>query len=154
MSTYRWVALVTCALAFSSLARAGQACDDACKFAAVDAYLSALLTHDASRIPLAPQVRRIENNRLNADGDAALRKDLETSAKYRVIRGLRDMSRYVAGDEVFVIYTVDAGVAGLGQLASGRTFERFRVVDGLISQIEIVVYTSAGRVQQPAWLQP
>jgi hypothetical protein len=154
MSTYRWVALATCALAFAGLARADQPCNDACKIAAADAYLDALISHDASRIPLAPQVRRIENNRLNADGDVALRKDLETSAKYRVIRGLRDMQKYVAGDDVFVIYTVDAGVAGLGQLASGRTFERFRVVNGLITQIEIVVYTSVGRVQQPSWLQP
>jgi hypothetical protein len=130
------------------------ACDDACKLAAVNQYLDALITHRADDVPLTPDVRRIENNRLNAVGADALRRDLNTSSKYKVIRGLRDKRYYIAGDEVFVIYTVDAGLGALGQVASGRTFERFQIADGLIRQIEVVVYTSAGRVQQPAWQLP
>jgi hypothetical protein len=53
-----------------------------------------------------------------------------------------------------VIYTVDAGIKNWPQLASGRTFERFRVANGLIDQIEVVVYTSAGKAVQPPWPAP
>ena len=49
-----------------------------------------------------------------------------------------------------VPYTVDAGLS-TGTLASGRTFERFRVENGWITQIEIVVYTSLGKVPSPEW---
>jgi 3'(2'), 5'-bisphosphate nucleotidase len=148
MITLRHLSL---ALALSLQPAWALACDDACKIAAVEQYLASLLTHDASNIPLAPQVRRIENNRLNADGAAALRKDLETSSKYKVIRGLRDKQLYVAGDDVFAIFTVDAGLGALGQIASGRTFERFRIIKGQITQIEVVVFTSLGKVAQPPW---
>ncbi len=133
---------------------AAHACDNACKVAAVESYLTALQTHDASLIPLTPTVRRIENNLITADTEAGLRKDLSTSAKFKLILGLRDKQIYVAGDEVFVIYTVDAGIKNWPQLASGRTFERFRVVNGLIDQIEVVVYTSAGKAVQPPWPAP
>jgi hypothetical protein len=148
--------LISLGFTLTITAGTGQAmaCDDACKVDAAERYLQALLTHDASAVPLAPHVWRIENNRLNVQGEAAMRKTLETSPAYKVILGLRDKQFYVAGNDVFAIYTVDAGIGGLGQLASARTFERFRVIDGRITQIEIVTYTSAGKARQPAWPAP
>jgi hypothetical protein len=125
-------------------------CDDACKVKAAQSYIDALQSHDATNVPLADHVRRLENNKVNADGADALRQSLNKGAQYRLIRGIRDLSWYVAGADVFAIYTVDAGLS-TGTLASGRTFERFRVENGLITQIEIVVYTSLGKVPAPEW---
>jgi hypothetical protein len=134
-------------LSMPSLARA---CDDDCKLKAARSYIDALLSHDAANVPLADHVRRLENNKVNADGADALRQSLNKGAQYRLIRGIRDLSWYVAGNDVFAIYTVDAGLS-TGTLASGRTFERFRVENGLITQIEIVVYTSLGKALSPVW---
>jgi hypothetical protein len=125
-------------------------CDDACKVKAAQSYIEALQSHDASAIPLAEHVRRLENNKVNADGADALRQSLNKGAQYRLIRGIRDLNWYVAGNDVFAIYTVDAGLS-TGTLASGRTFERFRVENGWITQIEIVVYTSLGKALSPVW---
>jgi hypothetical protein len=126
------------------------ACDDACKLKAAQSYIEALQSHDASNVPLADHVRRLENNKVNADGADALRQSLNKGAQYRLIRGIRDLSWYVAGNDVFATYTVDAGLS-TGTLASGRTFERFRVENGWITQIEIVVYTSLGKAPSPEW---
>jgi len=126
------------------------ACDDACKLAAVESYLTALTTHNASQIPFAANARRIENNRITGDTAAGLRDDLEKSSKYKIISGFSDKQVYVAGDDVFVIYTVNVGTQKT-QVASGRTFERFRIINGQITQIEVVVLTSLGKVTQPTW---
>lgn len=128
-------------------------CDDTCKVQAAQSYIDALLSHDASSVPLADHVRRLENNKVNADGAAALRQSLNKGAQYRLIRGIRDLNWFVAGNDVFAIYTVDAGLS-TGTLASGRTFERFRIENGLITQIEIVVCTSLGKVPAPEWPTP
>lgn len=128
-------------------------CDDTCKVQAAQSYIDALQSHDASDIPLAPHVRRIENNKVNADGAAALRRSLNKGAQYRLIRGIRDLTWHVAANDVFALYTVDAGLA-TGTLASGRTFERFRIENGLITQIEVVVYTSLGKAPAPNWPMP
>lgn len=128
-------------------------CDDTCKVQAAQSYIDALQSHDASNIPLAPHVRRIENNKVNADGAAALRQSLTKGVQYRLIRGIRDLSWHVAANDVFAIYTVDAGLT-TGTLASGRTFERFRIENGLITQIEVVVYTSLGKAPAPQWPTP
>lgn len=128
-------------------------CDDTCKVQAAQSYIDALQSHDASNIPLAPHVRRIENNKVNADGATALRQSLNKGVQYRLIRGIRDLSWHVAANDVFALYTVDAGLS-TGTLASGRTFERFRIENGLITQIEVVVYTSLGKAPVPEWPSP
>lgn len=129
------------------------ACDDACKVQVAQRYIDALLTHDASQVPLADRVRRIENQSVNAEGAEALRRSLNKGLQYRLIRGIRDLNWFVAGQDVFAIYTVDAGLA-TGTLASGRTFERFRIENGLITQIEIVVHTRLGTSPSPEWPLP
>lgn len=128
-------------------------CDDTCKVQAAQSYIDALQSHDASNIPLAPHVRRIENNKVNADGATALRQSLNKGVQYRLIRGIRDLTWHVAANDVFALYTVDAGLSS-GTLASGRTFERFRIENGLITQIEVVVYTSLGKAPAPEWPSP
>ncbi len=128
-----------------------QACDDACKLNAAEQYLSALVTHDARQVPFAPNARRIENGKNTGEGGEAMRVDLEKATRFRVISGIRDKNIFVAGDEVIAIYSIDTGKLGSIQLATARVFERFKVIDGLITQIEIVVITQAGRVPGPVW---
>jgi hypothetical protein len=145
-----WLALL-CTLLCTPLR--AWSCDDPCKVQVAQSYIDALLSHDASGIPLADHVRRLENNKVNADGATALRQSLNKGAQYRLIRGIRDLRWFVAGNDVFAIYTVDAGLS-TGTLASGRTFERFRIENGLITQIEVVVYTSLGKAPAPEWPTP
>ena len=57
--------LVLAAAAFAVPAgaqpRAGSACDRACLNALVDSYLAALVAHDSSRLPVAPNAKFVEN---------------------------------------------------------------------------------------------
>lgn len=86
-----WLAALglTALLSMPSLA---WSCDDPCKVQAAQSYIDALQSHDASSVPLADHVRRLENNKVNADGADALRQSLNKGAQYRLIRGIRDLS--------------------------------------------------------------
>ena len=103
--------------------------------AAARAYVAALVSHDASAVPLADDVWRIENGRNTGDGAEALRASLESEIM-RTVQGIDDVSWFAGGDSAAAFYTLRARAGDEDRLV--RIAERFRVVDGLLVEIEAV----------------
>ena len=98
-------------------------------------YISSLLSHDGSAVPLADEVWRIENGRLTADGADALRVSLASEIMHTV-QEISDEQWYAGADSAAVFYTLRARVGDNDMFV--RIAERFRVVDGLVVEIEAV----------------
>jgi hypothetical protein len=70
-----WVAVAGCVLASVAAAQEGRQkllpaqCDRVCLIGLVDQYLEALVAHDPSRLPLAPNVKFTENGQVMKVGD-------------------------------------------------------------------------------------
>jgi hypothetical protein len=137
----------------SAPALASPPCDEACTLAAAQSYLDALVSHNAQQVPFADNVQRVENGKITGSGAESMRADLENGLRFKVIFNLRDEQIMVDGDEVFAVYSLDTGKLGNTgrQLATARVFERFRVVDGLITEIEASFHIQAGQVPPPMW---
>lgn len=116
--------------------------------AVAQTYLDALLSHDADAARLAPDVRRIDNGAVAVEGADALRAILrrEPAAATGRFRWAVD------GDDAVAMYDLDADLTRTADsegLAPPVTWvpayicERFHVVDGLLTEIE-VVYAAGG----------
>jgi hypothetical protein len=100
------------------------------------AYLASFLSHDGSKIPLAPNAWRIEQGRntgMNAD---QIRASVESPA-FNVIANVRDIRWFLDGDNAIAYYVLDL-VPGIPGRQSVLLAERFKVVDRLITEIEVV----------------
>lgn len=123
-------------------------CDRACEIAAVDAYLDAIVSHDASAVPFAPNARRIENSMVTGRSGEGLRRDLDRSPKYRIIEAIRDKRFVVEGDQVVVYFLIDtAGYPGGPQILTSQVAERFRLADGQITEIEAIISIVPGKLR-------
>jgi len=103
--------------------------------AAARAYVASLVSHDASEVPLADEVWRIENGRNTADSADALRSSLESKIMHTV-QAIDDERWFAGGDGAAVSYTLRARVGDAD--AFMRIAERFRVVEGRLVEIEAV----------------
>ncbi|MHB8466545.1 MAG: hypothetical protein ACYDH6_15810 [Acidimicrobiales bacterium] len=138
----------------------GTACTDAsraCMIAAANTYLDALLSHDASRIRLAPNARRTENGMDTGDGAAAIRTSLTPPTPDEVNTGMRDKRWFVDADEAIAFYLLDTSTLPPSPLHTSTTHlvERFRVDRGLIREIEAIFWVSPGPSQEGSgWPKP
>ena len=111
---------------------------------AADAYLDALLSHNASAVPFAPDVLRVENGLVTGRTGEEIRTDLNTSGKYKIITGLRDRKYTEGGPSADgtvtenVDYRLDVGVVGT-TLLTVRVRERFDVRCGQITYINATI---------------
>lgn len=133
------------ATASSSLqAGAAASCATGDPRAAADSYLAALTSHDASAVPLAPNVLRVEDGLVTGRSADEIRNDLNTSVKYRIIVGLRDRSYTqspAAADGTvteYVDYLLDVGTPPV-TLLTVHVHERFDVQCGQISYINATI---------------
>jgi hypothetical protein len=102
-------------------------------------YLDSLLSHDASGVALADNAYRIENGVYVGSTGAEIRAALEHSSMDFLDR-IEDVRWYAAPGSAVAFYTlyVDAGDAGEAVCTIG---ERFRVYDGELVEIEVVIST-------------
>jgi hypothetical protein len=110
----------------------------------VSAYLDALVSHDGSQVPLAPLAWRVENQHSSGDSGPDIAAALGIEIMH-VVTGRRDADWYVEGDTAVVFYTIDVDPGRLPSAppdapkSAKRLGERFRVVDGMIAEIEAVI---------------
>jgi hypothetical protein len=111
---------------------------------AANAYLDALVSHDASAVPFATDVLRVENGLVTGRSADEIRKDLNTSVKYKIITGLRD-KQYTDGRPsadgtvtVNVAYRLDVGAHNT-TLLTVQVRERFDVRCGQITYINATI---------------
>jgi hypothetical protein len=108
-------------------------CDRACLEGFADRYLDALVAHDPSRVPLAPNVKFTENGQELAVGDALWATASDKPTNYRI---------YLTDPQ-----TSQVGFSGLmkenGKLALISL--RLKIADGRISEIEQIVARDDGQ---------
>lgn len=108
-------------------------------------YLDGILTCDGSAAALAPDCWRIEQGRNSGRNADEIRAALKTMS---YVQGMRDVRWFVdqGGEHVFAWYLLD--VEGVTSFIA----ERFRIVDRLITEIEVVFAFVLGSHLQ-AWPQ-
>ena len=134
-------------------------------------YLAALLSHDGSKVPLAPNVRRTENALTNAIGEHEVRESFVRTHMVEAVREPRFIIDAAAG-EVVVLFRIDVDLkeadakdtttrAGNSEYKLAVTVpsgtytvhesERFKIVNGYITEIEIVAHVEKGKGAGAGW---
>ena len=105
--------------------------------AAAQAYIDALVTHDAGAVPFAPHCVRIEVGLKSGFSGNHLRRSLNRGPQYRIIAATTPPEYTVSGDEVRAVYDVLTKVAFGGRRVASRVDETFVIPeeDGLIHHI-------------------
>lgn len=100
------------------------------------AYLAALLSHDGSKIPIAIDAWRLEQG-VNTGKSGKVIQDDMSKSYFNFIKGLRDIRWFVSSDdEVIAYYVLD--IEDAPGIKATMVAERFKVDDGLITEIEAV----------------
>ena len=106
---------------------------------AAEKYLfHGLIEQDGTKVPLAENVVRIEQGKNTGDGRDALVAALANVGK-GMIEGVRNVRWIVEGEQAVAFYDLDLNISDLPVLIA----ERFRVVDGLITEIEVLFHAQA-----------
>ena len=104
--------------------------------AAAEKYLfHGLVEHDGSKVPLAEGVTRIEQGHNTGEGRDGLVEALSHEVM-NVITGIRNVRWIVEGEQAGAFYDLDVTTSDRPVLIA----ERFRVVDGLITEIEAIFF--------------
>jgi hypothetical protein len=138
--------IAVCLLSVSILANAASLCVDGsreCVMSAAKSYLDALVSHDASRIPMKDDINRWENGVNTGTRADSIRFGLENNPKFHSILGLRDLRWIVDGQQAIVYYLIDDVVPNTEiRVATTHVAERFLVENGKIAEIEAIFCTS------------
>ena len=103
---------------------------------AAEKYLfHGLVEHDGTKVPLAENVVRIEQGKNTGDGREALVAAL-SNVGMGMIEGVENVRWIVEGNQAVAFYDLVLNVMDLPVLIA----ERFRVEDGLITEIEAIFH--------------
>ncbi len=102
------------------------------------AYIDALVSHDASAVPFAPDATRVEAGLKTGTSGPQLTHELNDGVQYAVIQGIHDVHMTECGDVVTARYLLDSGVAGVRLMTVDIT-ETFVIPDGTIHTINAAI---------------
>jgi hypothetical protein len=133
-----------------------------CMISAASTYLDALVSHDATHIRLAPDVKRTEEGVFSTVGAAAIIKSVSLPTFDESIIDRRDTRWFVdkPNHEAVAFYVLDVGAEPNPLLpfirptvATGTVHlsERFKVDNGLITQIEAIFNISTTPCEKDGW---
>ena len=108
-----------------------------CMISAATKYINALVSHDPSNVPFAPDVRRRENGIDTGDSADAIRQSLSPPTPNQIITGARDIRWFVdaKNDDAIAFYLLDVATTPPQVV---HLSERFRVEHGVITEIEAI----------------
>lgn len=106
------------------------------RIAAARAYIDALVSHDASAVPLAAAAVRYEMGLKTGRDGAHIARSLERGPQFRVIAGVRDVTAWREGDTVRTRYLLDTSLAGLNLVVAEVTEDFTILGDGRIHRID------------------
>ena len=110
---------------------------DTDRIAAAEAYIDALVSHDADAVPFATECTRIELGLKTGFSGNHLRRSLNRGPQYRVIAAATDRELTVDGDEVHATFTIVTKASLAGRRVVARVDETFLIpaADGKIHHI-------------------
>ena len=110
---------------------------DADRIAAAQAYIDALISHDADAVPFAPNCVRIEVGLKTGFSGDHLRRSLNGGPQYRVIKSATVPEFTVDGDEVRARFDLATRPSVAGKRVGAHIDETFLIPasDGLIHHI-------------------
>jgi hypothetical protein len=110
---------------------------DADRIAAAQAYIDALISHDADAVPFAPDCVRIEVGLKTGFSGDHLRRSLNGGPQYRVIKSATVPEFTVDGDEVRARFDLATKPSIAGKRVGAHIDETFLIPasDGLIHHI-------------------
>jgi hypothetical protein len=114
---------------------------DAERIAAAQAYIDALVSHDADKVPFAPGCTRIEFGMKTGFSGNHLRRSLNRGPQYRVIRATTVPEFTVSGDEVRARFDLETKPSIAGRRVGAHVDETFLIppADGQIHHIRATV---------------
>lgn len=141
-----------------------------CLEAVARSYIDALVSHDGSKIPLAPDVRRTEQGLTNARGEHEVR---ESFVRTTMVESTTDVRLYTDVDkgEVIAFFLLNVDLKEADATATTRAgntdykvavtkpagtytvheAERFGIVGGKIKAIEIIAHVEDGKGMGSGW---
>jgi hypothetical protein len=107
------------------------------RIAAAQAYIDALVSHDADAVPFAPACTRVEVGIKTGCSGAQLRRSLNDGMQYRVIRSSTVPEFTVDGDTVRARFDLTTTPTLAGRRVGAHIDETFLIpaADGLIHHI-------------------
>ncbi|WP_404479949.1 hypothetical protein [Novosphingobium sp. BL-52-GroH] len=142
----------------------------ACLESVARSYIDALVSHDGSKIPLTPDVRRTEQGLTNAKGEHEVR---ESFVRTNMVESTTDVRLYtdVAKGEVIAFFLLNVDLKEADANATTKAgdtdykvavtkpagtytvheAERFGIVGGKIREIEIIAHVEDGKGQGSGW---
>jgi hypothetical protein len=112
---------------------------DTQRIEAAQAYIDALVSHDAGSVPFAPHCTRIEFGLKTGFSGNHLRRSLNRGLQYRVIESTTAPRYSTTGDDVRAEYDVISKPSLLGRRVCAHVDETFTFSDGLITHIHASV---------------
>jgi hypothetical protein len=106
---------------------------------AAQAYIDALVSHDAAEVPFAPSCVRIENGIKTGFSGKHLRRSLDRGPQYRIIAAATDRSFAVEGDHVHATLTIVTKLKLRGRRLVASVHETMLIPasDGLIHHLKV-----------------
>ena len=114
------------------------------RIAAARAYLDALISHDASAVPLAAKAVRIEAGLKTGFSGNHIRRSLNRGPQFRVIGGIRELECVARPGVIETRYLLDTNLFGLNPVVAEITELFFIPSDGLIHRIEAKIKPRLG----------
>jgi hypothetical protein len=110
---------------------------DAERIAAAQAYIDALVSHDADKVPFAPGCVRVEVGLKTGFSGSHLRRSLNNGPQYKVIRATSVPEFTVDGDEVRARFDLETKPSLAGRRVGAHIDETFLIPasDGKIHHI-------------------
>lgn len=102
--------------------------------ALAQAYLDALISHDAGDVRFSPDCTRVEAGIQTGFSGPQLTHDLDTGPQYQLVQRIYDVRMDTVGDIVTARYLLDSGLAGQ-RLVTVAITETFDIPDGSIHRI-------------------
>ncbi|MBJ7337641.1 MAG: hypothetical protein JHC64_08100 [Mycolicibacterium sp.] len=113
---------------------------DTDRIAAAQAYIDALVSHDASAVPFAPGCTRVEVGLKTGFSGAHLRRSLNGGLQYRVIRETTVPEFTVTGDSVRAEFDLVTKPSIGGRRVGAHIDETFAIpADGQIHHIRAAI---------------
>jgi len=109
------------------------------RIAAAQAYVDALVSHDAGSVPFSPECIRIENGIKTGFSGKHLRRSLNRGPQYRIIEAATDRAFAVEGDHVHATLTIVTKVKLGGRRLIAYVHETMLIPasDGLIHHLTV-----------------